>query len=61
MAITELLDELYEEIDSEGINLENFSIYDEEDLTAFALRYLMANLGNAFEQFDEEAEELVAL
>lgn len=61
MSITEILDELYEEIDSEGIDLNAFDIHDEEDLTAFALRYLISNLTNAFESFDEEAEEIVAI
>lgn len=62
MTLTELLDELYEEIDAEGIDLTEFSIYDEEDLNMFAIRYLMGNLTDAFDiENIEEEIELVAL
>jgi hypothetical protein len=65
MTLTELLDELYDEIDAEGINLTEFGIYDEEDLNMFAIRYLMHNLKDAFstdvDELDEEEDELVAL
>ena len=65
MTLTELLDELYDEIDTEGIILTEFSIYDEEDLNMFAIRYLMRNLKDAFstdvDDLDDEEDELVAL
>jgi hypothetical protein len=62
MSLTEILDQLYEAIESEGIDLHDFSIYDEEDLQTFALNYLMSHLEDAFEEIiDEEEEELVAL
>jgi len=65
MTLTELLDELYDEIDTEGIILTEFGIYDEEDLNMFAIRYLMSNLKEAFstdvDDLDDEEDELVAL
>ena len=60
MSITEVLDELYEEIDSDGITLSDFGIYDEEDLKVFALNYLIAHLKEAFEDLEDE-EDLVAV
>ncbi len=60
MSITESLDELYEELDAEGVNLSDYGIYDEEDLTIFALNYLMSHLIDAFENLDIE-EDLVAV
>ena len=57
MSITEVLDELYEELEEEGIEVTDFGIYDEEDLQVFALNYLMLHLKEAFEDVDN-AEEL---
>jgi len=63
MTITEILDQLYDEIDEEGITLSDFSIMDDEDLQVFALRYLMDHLKEAFDEieFDDEDLELTAL
>ena len=60
MTITETLDELYNDIEEEGITLSDYGIYDEEDLKVFALNYLMSHLSEAFEELDEE-EDLVAI
>ena len=48
--LVKLIDKLHAEIkNNTEINLEEHSIYTEEDLVSFALAFLLANLDSAFE------------
>jgi hypothetical protein len=48
MSITELLTQLYKELEERGTDLNDFGINDDEDMLMFALRYLENNLEDAF-------------
>lgn len=66
MTITETLNELYELIDSKGIDLFDLGVDDEDDLIILALNNLMKNMDDIIEEMEIEAleldgEELVAL
>jgi hypothetical protein len=55
--ISELLDELYDELDTLKINPQEQGIQDDEDMIAFALRFLKSNIDNAFDaDIKEEGE-----
>lgn len=60
--ISEIIDEIYDAIEEEGYNPESVlnsqGIDDDEDLIAFALRFLMSNMEEAIiEPFLDELEE----
>ena len=57
MTITEILDQLYDQIDDEGIELSDFGIHYEDDLKVFALNYLMSNTKEAFEDPLEDSND----
>lgn len=54
--ISELLDELYDELDTLKINPEKQGIQDDEDMIMFALRFLKSNIDDAFDTDTEEGE-----
>jgi uncharacterized protein YxjI len=58
--ITEALEELHEEIEIAGISPTESGIYDDEDMTVFAIRYLAANLDHAFDVETMTRDEAVA-
>ena len=66
MTITETLNEVYELLDSKGIDLADLGVDDEEDLIILALNNFMNNIDDIIEEMeiDElemDGEELVAL
>jgi hypothetical protein len=51
----ELLNEIYDTIDKLGLNpIPDYGIYDDDDLIAFALRYLLNNIDHALENSSDE-------
>ena len=63
MTISELITQILEEANKQGISLESLGIYDDEDLQIFALRFLLNNFDDAtFESamdYDTELEMLI--
>ena len=47
--VTEALEELHKVIDEEGYNPSDHLLFDDEDLTVFAIHYLQSNLDHAFD------------
>lgn len=63
MTISELITQILEEANKQGISLESLGIYDDEDLQIFALRFLLNSFDDAtFESamdYDTELEMLI--
>lgn len=49
MTVTDKLTEVYNEIDSRGINLKDYGIHDDEDLILKALNSFLSNLDTEFD------------
>ena len=62
MTISELITQILEEANKQGISLESLGIYDDEDLQIFALRFLLNSFDDAtFESAMDEDTELELL
>jgi len=63
LTISELITQILEEANKQGISLESLGIYDDEDLQIFALRFLLNSFDDAtFESamdYDTELEMLI--
>lgn len=60
MTISELLDQLHEAAKQQGVDLGK-QIGDDEDITMYALRFLLANLDEKLEFWKEEKEDEIIM
>ena len=55
--IDKLLDEIWKECDSNGLQPGRAGVHDAEDMILFALRYLRSNMHEVFEEFDPQEDD----